>query len=734
MNTISQSPIFLAQPAMINPASRLGSMEATAVAAPMSTDSVVLGASTPLPATSVAVAPESVPAAASDDSVWIPSEKHRLVETPSTLSLMSKVVEALVLNDPVLLTGGTGAGKTAVVKHLAAINPAAPDASGYPLRRVNLDGNTDEVSLFGGYKPGPNGGFRWVDGVVTEAIRKGQWLLLDEVNLADPAVLERINPLLDGDGFLVLTEKEDQEKVQVSPDTRIFATMNPSSYAGRKELSAAMFNRFRRKVWVDALPPSENCEVLAAKLPNLPREDLMALCNFHAAISKASEERTLGKKGGPYPFTLRDLLKVAKRVETSQKRHPELNVRQHMWMACRDLYQSRFMQPEDRDAVEVLLQTTLERSNQPPAGVGAAQGIQRTATEVSFGESILPKQTLASAFVPNLARAAMPETRANAGRMQELARAIEHDEPVLLVGPTAAGKTSRIRWAAAETGNEFRRVNLSNYTDTQQLIGGYFPAIDPQTKKPIAGKFEWRDGVVIEAMKKGQWLVLDEVNLADPAVLEKLNSLLDPDRAIVLDEHEGEKVVAHSNFRVFATMNPPTSEYGGRKELSPAMRNRFTEIWTPAVTDADEEKEIVEAWLQPLNLVEPNGRSVDKQKLAGQLVRFHDKVRSMAERGADGSAPELTTAKKDGYQAYTLRDLRGFVDYIGGLLGQKGPDLEGATETDPTNPNRQIPKMVDRDLKYVFRGGAMAYYGEGLRNPEDREKIAKLALENASQL
>lgn len=49
---------------------------------------------------------------------------------------------------------------------------------------------------------------RWVDGVVTEAVRKGQWLLLDEINLADPAVLERINPLMDGDGFLVLTEKE----------------------------------------------------------------------------------------------------------------------------------------------------------------------------------------------------------------------------------------------------------------------------------------------------------------------------------------------------------------------------------------------------------------------------------------------------------------------------------------------------------------------------------------------
>ncbi|MBS2035614.1 AAA family ATPase [bacterium] len=712
MNTISPAPIFLSQPLFTASPLRPNLSKPD-----LATDMVSIGT------TAFVAEPQPQPvvtAAQADDSVWIPGSTHRLVETPSTLALMSKVVEAIVLNDAVLLTGGTGAGKTAVIKHLAAVNPAAPDASGYPLRRVNLDGNSDEVSLFGGYKPGPEGGFRWVDGVVTEAIRKGQWLLLDEINLADPAVLERINPLLDGDGYLVLTEKEDQEKVQVSPDCRIFATMNPASYAGRKELSAAMFNRFRRKVWVDALPPGENCEVLAARLPQFGREDLMALCNFHAAISKASEERTLGKKGGPYPFTLRDLLKVARRVESSQKRHPEMNVRQHMWLACRDLYQARFMQDEDRQAVELLLKATLGAANQPSQS--SPGRIQRSGSQVAFGESSLPRRVSRSPFVPDLGKAAMPETSANCGRMEQLARAVEHDEPVLLVGPTAAGKTSRIRWAAAETGNEFRRVNLSNYTDTQQLIGGYFPAIDPQTKKPVAGKFEWRDGVVVEAMKKGQWLVLDEVNLADPAVLEKLNSLLDPDRALVLDEHEGEKVVAHPDFRVFATMNPPTAEYGGRKELSPAMRNRFTEIWTPAVTDAQEEAEIVSAWLEPLQLIEPNGRTVDKQSLANQLVAFHDQVRAMAERGPDGRAPELTTAKKDGYQAYTLRDLKGLVDYIGGLLGQKGPDPAGGTG------------LVERDLGYVFRGGAMAYYGEGLRNPEDREKIARLASEKANQL
>lgn len=47
-----------------------------------------------------------------------------------------------------------------------------------------------------------------------------------------------------------------------------------------------------------------------------------------------------------------------------------------------------------------------------------------------------------------------------------------------------------------------------------------------------------------------------------------------------------ENVTAHEDFFVLATMNPG-GDYG-KKELSPALRNRFTEIWVPSVSDLDE--------------------------------------------------------------------------------------------------------------------------------------------------
>ena len=53
-----------------------------------------------------------------------------------------------------------------------------------------------------------------------------------------------------------------------------------------------------------------------------------------------------------------------------------------------------------------------------------------------------------------------------------------------------------------------------------------------------------------------------------------------------------EKVTAHNDFFLLATMNPG-GDYG-KKELSPALRNRFTEIWVPSVGDSSELRSIAQ--------------------------------------------------------------------------------------------------------------------------------------------
>lgn len=45
--------------------------------------------------------------------------------------------------------------------------------------------------------------------------------------------------------------------------------------------------------------------------------------------------------------------------------------------------------------------------------------------------------------------------------------------------------------------------------------------------------FMWQDGPLVEAMKNGELFLVDEISLADDSVLERLNSVLEPERKLV---------------------------------------------------------------------------------------------------------------------------------------------------------------------------------------------------------
>ncbi|KAI5290715.1 hypothetical protein KEM52_000378 [Ascosphaera acerosa] len=95
-------------------------------------------------------------------------------------------------------------------------------------------------------------------------------------------------------------------------------------------------------------------------------------------------------------------------------------------------------------------------------------------------------------------------------------------------------------------------------------------------------------------MESGQHFLLDEISLADDSVLERLNSVLEPHRSILLAEKGSmdSMVTAKDGFQFLATMNPG-GDYG-KRELSAALRNRLTEIWVPQLSEADDILPILE--------------------------------------------------------------------------------------------------------------------------------------------
>lgn len=160
---------------------------------------------------------------------------------------------------------------------------------------------------------------------------------------------------------------------------------------------------------------------------------------------------------------------------------------------------------------------------------------------------------------------------------------IDKDLPVLLVGETGTGKTTIIREQAQEIGRDLVRFSITGETTVDEFVGKY---------ELEAGKTVWRDGVLLDAMKKGKWLVADEINVALPEILFVLHSLLDDDKYVTVSQHNGEVVKPHKDFRFFATMNP-TDEYAGTKELNKAFQSRFSIILQLHYPDPATEAKII---------------------------------------------------------------------------------------------------------------------------------------------
>lgn len=151
-------------------------------------------------------------------------------------------------------------------------------------------------------------------------------------------------------------------------------------------------------------------------------------------------------------------------------------------------------------------------------------------------------------------------------QMEKIAFSINSKIPVLLVGETGTGKTSLVRYLAAMTNNNFRRVNHNGGTTVDDIVGKVL--IDTSQ-----GTY-WVDGVLIDAMRKGHWYLADEINAASAEINFVYHSLLDDDGFVVLVENKGEVVHPHENFRFFAGMNPP-GDYAGAKDLNKALLSRF---------------------------------------------------------------------------------------------------------------------------------------------------------------
>lgn len=178
--------------------------------------------------------------------------------------------------------------------------------------------------------------------------------------------------------------------------------------------------------------------------------------------------------------------------------------------------------------------------------------------------------------------------------------------------------------------------------------------------------FEWVKGPLVSAMESGHLFLLDEISLAGDAVLERINSVLEPDRCLLLTESgsgQAETVSAASEFLFFSTMNP-SGDYG-KKELSPALRNRLTEIWVRGI-------ETIEDWL-----------SVIEERMASHTKRLSRAMYEFVKRYNESAASYAV-------KRLTIRDILAWVRFINASTEPGSDDRSASSTISQPSPTRPL--------------------------------------------
>jgi len=171
------------------------------------------------------------------------------------------------------------------------------------------------------------------------------------------------------------------------------------------------------------------------------------------------------------------------------------------------------------------------------------------------------------------------------GILKTLAVAVAMDDYMIVEGPTGSGKTDAIKHLANLTNNPLRELNLNGGVTVDELLGHRIITQE-------GTGFQYGD--LPEAMRKGHWILINEINAATPDALFCLFQLMDSQRRITLIENKGEIIYPHKNFRMFATMNP-NSEYAGTKEMNKALVDRFPQKAVVDYPNSDIELKIIKS-------------------------------------------------------------------------------------------------------------------------------------------
>ncbi|KAK6730863.1 hypothetical protein RB195_007370 [Necator americanus] len=512
------------------------------------------------------------------DSPYMPKDvvAEGIVMTLGMRRMLVMTEQAWLRNEAVLVVGETGGGKTSLAQAMGRGS----------LITINCHEKTETADLLGRLRPRENGGFVWSDGIVISAMKSGVPLLIDEISLAEDAVLERLNPLFEEDRKLLLSEAGvEAHSISAKDGFQIIATMNPGGDYGKKELSKALRNRFT-EIWSSC--DYEENELLAIFDLRVTEK----LKNYHHDRSKSPARLVISwiteffkkyKHAFRHSPSVRDIVAcaeiyaacIASGIGRTTAVHEAVSAVFLDAFGSLPVRMSVHLESVRKDAEELLRQLSPDDGTVDSTSLNLREGVGK----ISIGQISIPYGPIPPSK-PKLFSFRAPTCISNFYR---IARGLLINKPILLEGAPGCGKSSMVMALAQLTGHPITRLNLSDQTDLSDLFGRDVPVCTEDGSL----SFQWEDGPVLRAIKKEEWVLLDEMNLASQAVLEGLNACFDHRRILYIPElGRSFEVPPGNNCRFFACQNP-RSQGGNRRALPKSFVNRFTNIYVEDLTKED---------------------------------------------------------------------------------------------------------------------------------------------------
>ena len=200
--------------------------------------------------------------------------------------------------------------------------------------------------------------------------------------------------------------------------------------------------------------------------------------------------------------------------------------------------------------------------------------------------------------------------------------------PTFITGLSGNGKTLNIIQSCAELKRELIRVNITVETDEDDLLGGF---------RLVNGATVWHDGPVVDAMKRGAVLLLDEIDLASNKIM-CLQPILEGNGVFL--KKIGKFIEPQPGFNIIATANTKgkgsdDGRFIGTNILNEAFLERFPVTFEQQYPPIKVEQKILENVMDAYNLKD--------SKFTENLVKWADVIRKTF---YDGGVDEIIATRR----------------------------------------------------------------------------------------